>query len=289
MSEEKTKALVNVEDGAMVAENPEGLLKIAQMHLRSGMLPKHYNTIEKVVTATALAKQLNLPPLVALRQIAVINGNPSLYGDLPLSLVTRSKDFEYIREYFVDEDCNEISIKNKNIKSKVFGAVCVTKRKGSPHEHETWFTLEDKARANLNSPVWKSYERLMLKYRARSANLKDNFPECLNGAAIAEYDNSVMPEVEGQVINGVNHAGQRSRIEEIRQKFLIPAKEADESEAGPVATVEEPEVPKRRRRRRAGKKAKVSEEAEIITAQVDESEPADGNGEVSELWPTNQP
>ena len=121
MSEEKpNKALVNVEDGDMVAENPEGILKIAQMHLRSGMLPKQYNSIEKVVTATALAKQLNLPPLVALRQIAVINGSPSLYGDLPLSLCTRSKDFEYIREYFIDEDCNEICIKNKNIRCMVY-------------------------------------------------------------------------------------------------------------------------------------------------------------------------
>jgi hypothetical protein len=288
MSEEqKTKALVNVQDGDMVAENPEGILKIAQMHLRSGMLPKQYNSIEKVVTACALAKQLNLPPLVALRQIAVINGSPSLYGDLPLSLVTRSKDFEYIREYFIDEDCNEICIKNKNIRAEVFGAVCVTKRKGTPHEHETWFTKDDQTRANLRGPVWNSYPRLMMKYRARSANLKDNFPECLNGAAIAEYDNSALPEIEGQVLNGLNPSGERTRMEQIKEKFLNKEVIEVEPEAGPVSEVEEPEVSKPRRRKRSPKKKK--REVEVPPAQVAESELVGGNGEMFDMRPTNQP
>ena len=281
---EKPKALVNVINGDMVAENPEGVLKVASMHMRSGMLPKHYNTVEKVVSAMTLAKEMGLKPLSALRQIAVINGSPSLYGDLPLALAMNSDQFEYIREYYIDEKQDEILPANKNITAKIFGAVCITKRKGAPHEHVTWFTLEDKVRAGLNSPVWKSYERIMLKYRARSINLKDNFPECINGVAIAEYDNSVLPEVEGKVINSVLNNGERSRMSKIREAFVEEIDEqitpqielgdqADQSDGlcdGHGATQKKP--------------TKSRKKVHKPPAEVGGTEPVEENGEVPDLW-----
>jgi len=283
MSEEKKPvgALVNVIDGDMVAENPEGVLKVAQMHLRSGMLPKHYNTIEKVITASTWARELGLKPLSALRQIAVINGSPSLYGDLPLALVKKSPAFDWIREYFIDEDCEEICVKNKNVKATAFGAVCVTKRKGEPHEHETFFTMDDKKTAGLNGPTWAKFTKDMLLYRARSRNLKSSFPECLNGANIAEYDNAAMPEVEGIVIDSINHTGERSRIAEIKETFINadkevthePKLELEGSDDGSGAA--------------PNKKEKVAKKVSKSSNKVGNKRTAKADEEVPELWPAN--
>jgi hypothetical protein len=245
MSEDKGKALVNIDPitGMFKASTIEGQHRIATMMLKSGMLPNSYRSPEMVLGAMMFANELGLHAFTALRQIAMINGTPSLYGDLPLALVqSKSKDLEYIREYFIDTDCNEICVKNKNLKAKVFGAVCVTKRKSAPHEHETFFTIDDKAKAGLKGPTWNSYERTMLHYRARSMNLKDSFPECLNGVSIAEYDYNVLPEttdgkvVDGVVISSVQHNGTPSRMDAIREEFVEPksAKKRGVSNKKPV-------------------------------------------------------
>ena len=287
-----TKALVGVIDGDMVAENPEGVLKIAGVHLRSGMLPRHYNTIEKIVTASTWASELGLKPITAMRQIAVINGSPSLYGDLPLALVKKSPAFDWIREYFVDAKCEEICVQNKNLSAAVYGAVCVTKRKGEPHSHETFFTLDDKKLAGLSGNTWSKFTKDMLLYRARTRNLKSSFPECLNGANIAEYDNAVLPEVEGVVIDSVLHNGERSRMSEIREKFVeSPKKEVasellgkgsdDSGKTGlEIEGVGNGNGGRRKKKTRQKKVQKRS-------AKVGSEDPAKSVEEVPELWPTN--
>jgi len=256
------------------------------MHMRSGMLPKHYNTIEKVVTASAWARELGLKPLSALRQMAVINGSPSLYGDLPLSLVTKSPDFEYINEYFVDKEYNEICVKNKNLKATAYAAVCVTKRKNNPKEHETFFTMDDKALAGLGGNTWSKYTKDMLLYRARARNLKSSFPECLNGANIAEYDNGVMPEIEGTVISSVNHSGERSRIEKVKEQFIeAPLKEEATSEGTTKPQVDEPKPNKHGHR--GGTQKKGSKPKEVETIQVASQEPITENTEMFDMRSSN--
>ena len=135
MSEDKAKALVKVDPitGMFKAEDIEGQYRIADSFLQSGMLPNSYKNAKQVMGAMVFAKELGLHAFTALRQIAMINGTPSLYGDLPLALVqSKSKDLEWIREYFVDENCEEISPKNKNIKSKIFGGGVCHQAKGCP-------------------------------------------------------------------------------------------------------------------------------------------------------------
>jgi hypothetical protein len=173
------------DSGAIVPKTADEAAKVANYYLKSKMLPARFNTVEMIVTAWQYALELGLKPLTAFRQIAVVQGTPCTFGDLPLALVQRSGKLESIREYLVDKNSNEICVKNKNLAAEAYAAVCIVKRKGDEEILERFFSMDDAKRAGLgNSPTWKAYTPVMLKYRARSQALKDKFPDCLNGIAI---------------------------------------------------------------------------------------------------------
>lgn len=191
---------------------------LAVKYVKSGILPASYTTPEKVFTGMHFAKELGLKPLTALRQIAVINGTPSLWGDLPLGIVRASGELEYFDEYLVNEKSEKISLENKNISDPIFAAVCEIQRKKD--KRKTFiFTMMDKDSAGLgNSPTWKKYPKLMLKYRARSIALKDVFSDYLNGVAIAEHDFNTIP-TEGKVLNVTNDGKNRPNFKSANEVF----------------------------------------------------------------------
>lgn len=194
------------------SETIEEKFRWASAYIKGGMVPQSFKTPAQVLAGLEFAKELNVPPLVALRNIAVINGTPSIWGELPLALVRKSEKLEWITEILFDKDFKEISFDNKNLTSEVFGALCKTKRVGEPEPNETWFTFDDAKQANLTGRgVWKSYPRRMLQMRARSQNLKDNFSDALTGIAIAEYDYNYMPNYQNKSARNVNHSGEEVR------------------------------------------------------------------------------
>lgn len=166
------------------ARTIEDHFRVAKLLLDSKMLPAQYNTESKIMVGVQYALELGLKPLNALRQIAVIQGTPSLYGDLPLSLAMNSGLLESIEEYYVDKDMNRI---DHDSSAEVFGHTTVVVRKGMKPHYST-FTMADKAKAGLNGPTWNKFPKDMLKYRSRARALKDKFPDVLNGIAIKEYD-----------------------------------------------------------------------------------------------------
>ncbi len=203
-----TKAVATTSHQKAVSAYPQKTiqdeLSAASVYVRSGILPTRYTKPEAVVAAMHIALELGLKPLISLRQIAVIKGTPSLFGDLPLALVQASGMLAHHREYLIDEDGHEICVKNKNLKAKVFGAVCEVMRKGETQITERYFTMEQaKAASLLGSDAWAKYPQRMLGYRARSAAIKDKFADCLNGLAIAEYDHDVIIDHNtGEIVGG---------------------------------------------------------------------------------------
>lgn len=191
----KAVELAVSESGTFVAKTFEEQFKIASVFRQSGILPERYKTTEMVMAAMQLCYELGLKPLTAMRQIAVIHGTPSLYGDLPLALVMASKKCEQFEEFYVDKNSNPINTANKNLAEPAFAAVTICKRVGQP-VREFHFTIQDAKNAQLyqNTPTWKKYERIMLKYRARSQALKDTFADVLNGIGISEYDHNLTGE-----------------------------------------------------------------------------------------------
>jgi len=184
--------------GLLKPQNIEEAFRLAKAYQQSKLLPQRFNSPEMILTAMQFVLELGLKPLTAMRQLAVIQGTPSLFGDLPLSLCFSSGKLESIREWYFAADGREICTRNNNIRDEVFGAGCWVKRKGDPENLETTFTLEEAKRANLlGSSTWKSYPKRMLRYRARSQALKDKFPDALNGLSIAEYDFHEIPSNDG--------------------------------------------------------------------------------------------
>jgi len=218
-STESTLPAVKVAENQLSENQPSTLdeeFRNAKMLVQSGLLPKQFNTEQKVMTAYRFAKETGLPPLTAMRQMAVINGTPSFYGDLPLSTVMNSGKLESIKEYLIDSDYQEICTSNKNLGTPPWAAICIVKRKNDPEALERTFTMEDAKAAGLQkNAVWGKYRARMLTYRARGAALKDKFPDCLNGVNIAEYDNHVTV-IDGNVIQDTTS---QDKTKDLNDKF----------------------------------------------------------------------
>ena len=180
---------ISYEDGMMQVSNLEQATAQADMMIKSGLLPKSYQNSSQVLAAMHFAKELNLPPMVALRQISVINGTPSVWGDLPMALVQKTGNLADLRQFFVDDNMEEICSKNKNLKSEVYAAICRMKRVGMESWNEAFFTMDEAKRAGLSGKgVWRQYPKDMMKYKAVARCIKIFFSDCLYGASIQEHD-----------------------------------------------------------------------------------------------------
>lgn len=194
-------AIMANENKYLEAKDLDSRYRLAQAFFRSGMVPKGYKDAASVFAGMELALELALKPFTALKNIAVINGSPSIWGDLPLALCRRSGKLIRIYEFIFDKDYKQICFANKNLSSEAYGAICRTWTDGAtaPPDGfdyaETSFTMDDAKRAGLlgRENPWKTYPRRMLQMRARSQNLKDNFGDVLLGLDIAEYDHNFMP------------------------------------------------------------------------------------------------
>ena len=150
----------------------------------SGLAPKSFIKPEQILIALQTGAELGLPPMRSLQSFCVINGAARLYGDAPLALVRQSGFMEYIKERIEGEGEGMI-------------AICETKRKGDPNPVITEFSVADAKEAGLwkKPGPWQQYKKRMLKYRARSFNLRDNFPDAFGGATIAEeYEGVEIPQ-----------------------------------------------------------------------------------------------
>lgn len=191
----------------------ESQFRYAAALCKSRMVPKAFDTPEKVLAGLQFAYELGLKPMTALRQIMVLNGTPALFGDLPLSLVRQSGKLRKIREYWYDKNGKELPPMAKP--DELFGAYCEVHRWTEEDPVVRVFTLDDAEKARLlgKEGPWKQYPKRMLQCRARAWALKDAFPDVLSGAAIAEYDDGQASEAsEGP-----------SGVDKMNQKFSGPS------------------------------------------------------------------
>jgi hypothetical protein len=107
--------------------------------------------------------------------VRVINGIPGWMGDVALGIVRASgkmADFE----------------KKLEGSAETRKATVITRRFDSTKPMETSFSVAEAVLAGLwgKSGPWTQYPDRMLYYRALGFNLRDNFPDVMAGAAIAE-------------------------------------------------------------------------------------------------------
>lgn len=184
-------SLIPMHDNQLAPMDHSQLARFVDQMIKAEAVPRHLKNAAQVMSAWNFAAQLQLPPQPSLRNVAVIEGSPSLFGDLPLALVQRHKDFVYYEEFNIDEKYNRISFENKNLDVEPWGGVILIQRKGMKAPLSYAFTLIDAnnagliERANKKMP-WHTYRGTMYIRKARIKGIRAHFADALSGANIAE-------------------------------------------------------------------------------------------------------
>lgn len=153
------------------------MLTFAESVCLSSLCPKAYaGKPADAAVAMVMGHAVGLNPLSSLQSIAVINGNPSLWGDGALGVVQASG----LLERFEERDPAESLAKGE--------AECVFVRKGNASPIRRTFTKAQAQQAGLwgKAGPWQNYPGRMLQMRARALALRDGFADVLKGMGIAE-------------------------------------------------------------------------------------------------------
>jgi len=179
---------ITFNSGGFMPSNFEEAWRFANALSRSSIIPdKFRNKPADCFIAIEYSANLHVPVLMLMKNLAVINGVPSIWGDLMLAIVQRHPQYEKHKEYF--EGTGDART-----------AVFEIKRRG--HDvHVERFSVADAKTAKLwgKSGPWTNGPDRMLKMRSRSFGCRDKFADALCGLISAE-EASDYPVVAGDMI-----------------------------------------------------------------------------------------
>lgn len=209
----------------------DDMYRLAQYVVTSGMAPKN-DTAVSLVIKIETGLELGIPPMMAIRSIAVINNRATLWGDAVPGLVLASGQ----QESYEEKEIGTPGTGN-------YGWLCRVKRKGQ-NWIEGKFTIAEAKLANLlpNKPdsSWTKYPNRMLKMRARTYALRDAFPDVLQGIYTAEeIQDAVFEDItDRSPQNGTKTA---RLADSLKQQIQPTAAETEPGFGTPPATMPEEE------------------------------------------------
>lgn len=189
-SPQRRAQLVANDAGYIKPTSIEEAVRLARYVLAGSLAPDSYNRDEgKVTLGIMAALEAGLPPLYGLRQIAIINGRPSIWGDAAMALIQKNNLLakQEIREIgqFVDTDGLPVTEWPDD-----YGFVVRLWRRGQDLPYEGKYTVGDAKRAklwlNTRKAPWMEHPKRMLMIRARAFPQRDGFADALAGLAIRE-------------------------------------------------------------------------------------------------------
>lgn len=159
---------------ALQVASPDALqtqMEYCQQLSKSGLLPDSYrNHPENVLVALGYAEALGLAPMIAIQQINVIKGKPSMSAQLMASLARRAG--------------HKLRI------TKVDGGVWaqLVRRDDPDHIFRAYWDMNRAKAAGLTGKggQWSSDPHTMLKWRAVTEVVREACPEVLAGAYTSE-------------------------------------------------------------------------------------------------------
>lgn len=168
------------------------LKEFAVMVSESGLAVKG-DTPAAIAIKIQMGLELGLTPMTAVQNIAVINGRPSAWGDVPLGIVRATRELEAFDEYFYV--AGKKTVTNPTEYPDTVMAVCEVTRRGMSMTRRT-FSVADAKRAGLwgKAGPWQQYPQRMLKLRARGFALRDAFGDALKGLWQAEEASDIPVE-----------------------------------------------------------------------------------------------
>lgn len=171
---QSTLVTAKVAHGGLQLTEFQQMWDFATVLVKAKVVPASLDEPGKVIAAIQSGAELGMPPMRALNSFYVVNGKCSLYGDAPLALVRESGKLEWIKEGIEGQGDNRV-------------AWCETMRVGATESARTEYSVaEAKQAGSWKKDIWQKYPQRMLKFKARSWNLRDNFPDVLSGAPIYE-------------------------------------------------------------------------------------------------------
>ena len=168
---------------AFTPTNLTEAVALAKLIASSDLAPKDYKGKPgNVLIAMQLGAELGIAPMQAIQNVAVINGRPSVWGDLMLALVQAHPDYEAHKEFMEGTGDGR-------------KAIFQIKRRGQEW-HQQAFTVQDAKVAGLWGKIgpWKTNPDRMLAMRARGFGLRDKFADALKGLKLAEEAMDMPPD-----------------------------------------------------------------------------------------------
>ena len=184
-TQQPSKQIVPIGNRGIVPSNMDDLYRFATAVAKSGLAPKGIETPEAIFVALEMGLEVGLPMMAALQNIAVINGRPAIWGDAQLAVVRSTGELGLFEEWY--EEAGKRLPRNPATFTDATTAVCRVQRHGY-EPAETAFSVADAKRANLwgKAGPWTQYPARMLKHRARSFALRDQFGDALRGLRTVE-------------------------------------------------------------------------------------------------------
>jgi len=157
-------------------------LQVAGVLLKSGFLPQAYKTPEQVLSVMLTAHELNIPPMMALRTIDIIQNQPTLSPELMLALIRRSGELE---DMHIKDDGRTCYVtmkrRGEQAHTESFGMDNAEKMLTSEWKNNAKVTIKLSEKYN-----WKSMPETMRKWRAIGACARVVFPDVLGGMYLRE-------------------------------------------------------------------------------------------------------
>lgn len=185
LTTQQPKQIVPIGNRGIAPSSMDDLFRFAKAVAVSGLAPKGIETPEAIFVALEMGLEVGLPMMAALQNIAVINGRPAIWGDAQLAVVRSTGELALFEEWY--EEKGKRLPRNPSTFTDETTAVCRVQRHGY-EPAETAFSVADAKRANLwgKSGPWTQYPARMLKHRARSFALRDQFGDALRGLRTVE-------------------------------------------------------------------------------------------------------
>jgi hypothetical protein len=164
----------------------EGMLKQADILVKSGLLPQEIKSPAAAVAVMLTGRELGIPVMQSFRSIYVVKGKPTLSAQLMGALILRDG-----HTYKIVASTNEVC------------TIEFRRKSGQVYAHT--FTLEDAKRANLaGSPTWQNYPKAMLFSRCMSAGARACMPDVIGGLYTPEEIRAVPDNGNGEHIDVID-------------------------------------------------------------------------------------
>lgn len=169
--------------------------------IEAGLAPDSFkNDPKKITVAVLKGLEVGMPPMMAVSNIAVINGRATIWGDAALALV-QSKN---VIERMEVEEIGTAPTADSEVNAfpPDYGFQVSIWRRGQSSPYVGKYTVGDAKRAKLwmnpHKAPWMQHPKRMLKIRATAFPLRDGFADCLNGLHIREEIEDLPPAPEAK-------------------------------------------------------------------------------------------